>query len=293
MPRAYTAKYVVSWALSLVLAAMFLVAGVPKLLGVQAWVSLFHMMGYPGWLRIIVGTAEVVGAAALLLAGSYRVWAAIALMFVVAGATEAHVVRGEYLDALVPATMLVMLAIVGWLRRTDEVDAALHRAHPVARRIVREGAAAGILGATGVAIWFLILDAVAGTPLRTPAVLGRLLFSIFGPVPDGESALFHVAMYTIFHYAAFIATGALIAAVVFVAEREPTVLAGFFMLFVVFEIAFHGLVALLSQGTELGTLAWYQVLAGNVIAAALMGGYMWRLHPELRGEFAHALDGSE
>ena len=215
------------------------------------------------------------------------------MMFVAAGATQAHVVRAEYRDALVPAGLLVMLAIVAWLRRTDELDAVVHRAHPIARRILREGATAGLLGATGVAIWFLMLDGAAGQPLHTPTILGRMLFSIFGPVPDSESALFHVAMYTVFHYAAFIAAGAVISAVVFVAEREPSVLAGFFILFVVFEIAFHGLVALLSQGTELGALAWYQVLAGNIIAAALMGGYMWRLHPELRGEFAHALDGSE
>jgi hypothetical protein len=43
-------------------------------------------------------------------------------------------------------------------------------------RIVREGLAAGFLGAAAVAIWFLLYDTAAGVPLRTPALLGSALF---------------------------------------------------------------------------------------------------------------------
>lgn len=162
-------------------------------------------------------------------------------------------------------------------------------------RITREGLIAGIIGATSVAIWFLIVDTVTGRPLFTPLVLGDALFSVLGPAPaTGPTLLDHPAVhiigYTVFHYAAFIAVGTIVALVVQAAEKEPSVLLGFVVLFVVFEIAFHGFVALLQQSTDLRELAWYTVMIGNLIAAAGMGVYMWRAHPELREELAHALD---
>lgn len=164
-----------------------------------------------------------------------------------------------------------------------------------ARGILREGLIAGAIGATSVAIWFLILDTIAGQPLQTPAVLGRALFSVLGPPPtDGVHLLdqpaVHLIGYTIFHYVAFIAVGTLASYVLDWAHDEPSVLLGFIILFVAFEIGFHGLVALLQQTTILGALVWYQVMIGNLIAAALMGVYLWRAHPEIADELAHALD---
>ena len=38
--------------------------------------------------------------------------------------------------------------------------------------IAREGFLDGVIGAAAVAIWFLILDTLAGQPFYTPAVLG-------------------------------------------------------------------------------------------------------------------------
>jgi hypothetical protein len=42
-------------------------------------------------------------------------------------------------------------------------------------RIAREGLVSGLLGAGVVALWFLLYDAAAGVPLRTPALLGAAL----------------------------------------------------------------------------------------------------------------------
>ena len=47
---------------------------------------------------------------------------------------------------------------------------------PLWTRVVREGIVGGLLGAVGVALWFLAYDAAAGAPLRTPALLGAALF---------------------------------------------------------------------------------------------------------------------
>lgn len=158
--------------------------------------------------------------------------------------------------------------------------------------VAREGLIAGAIGATGVVLWFLIVDTIAGQPFHTPRILGSAMLSIFGP-PRGEGALTYVLAYTIFHYAVFVAVGMLLTVVVHQAVSEPSMLAVFLILFIIFELGFYGLVAILAESRFLGSLAWYQVALGNLVAAALMGGYMWRSHPALGEELAHALGGGE
>jgi len=74
-------------------------------------------------------------------------------------------------------------------------------------------------------------------------------------------------------------------------ERTASVLAGSMILFVAFELGFYGMVALL-QETVLGNFAWYQILAGNLLAAILMGTYLWRGHPAARRSLVRALEGT-
>ena len=158
--------------------------------------------------------------------------------------------------------------------------------------IARDGITAGIIGATGVAVWFLIVDTIAGHPLYTPRILGTALFTVLGPL-GGEGPVVHLIAYTIVHYVAFIVVGIIATAIIHWADREPTVLAGFLILFVAFELCFYGLTALLSEYLPIGALAWYQVAVGNLIAAVLMGVYLFRAYPALGRHFAEALDGQE
>lgn len=159
-------------------------------------------------------------------------------------------------------------------------------------RTLREGITAGVLGATAVAVWFLILDTVAGRPFATPAMLGASLSTLFG-APGTGPALVHVLGYTAFHYAAFIVVGIIVAAVVNNAENEPSMLIGFFILFIAFEIGWYGWTALLARPESFGQLAWYQVMVANLIAAATMGVYMYRRHATLPRRFIAALAGDE
>ncbi len=99
----------------------------------------------------------------------------------------------------------------------------------------------------------------------------------------------HVIAYTIFHFSSFFLVGILVSLVVHRAEEQPSILALFLVLFVVMEMAFYGLTAILSDQAFLGQMGWWEIGAANLIATVLMGTYMWRLHPELREEFAHAL----
>jgi hypothetical protein len=157
--------------------------------------------------------------------------------------------------------------------------------------VAREGVIAGILGATAVAVWFLVVDMIAGHPLYTPTLLGTALFSIVGGTAH-ESTLTYLVAYTIFHYAAFVGSGLAVSYVVHKAETEPSVLMIFVLLFIIFELGFYGLILMLAE-TTLRSLAWYQIAAGNVLAALVMGTYMWRTHPALGQEFAHAMGGEE
>src|SRR5687767_9080125 len=155
--------------------------------------------------------------------------------------------------------------------------------------VVREGVVAGFLGATAVAVWFFVVDLIGGRPLFTPNMLGEGFLSVFGQSP--EPAAVNIIAYTIFHYAVFTLVGTIAVILVHAGERTPSVLAGSMILFVAIELGFYGMVALL-QETVLGNLAWYQILAGNLLAAILMGTYLWRSHPAMRDGLVRALEGT-
>src|SRR5688572_21413971 len=155
--------------------------------------------------------------------------------------------------------------------------------------VVREGVVAGFLGATAVAVWFFVVDLIGGRPLFTPNVLGEGMLRIFGRSPEPQFV--NVIWYTIFHYAAFTLVGIIAVILVHAGERLPSVLAGSMILFVAIELGFYGLVAML-QESILGNFAWYQILAGNLLAALLMGTYLWRAHPAMRDGLVRALEGT-
>lgn len=155
---------------------------------------------------------------------------------------------------------------------------------------VREGMITGALGATGVAVWFLLIDTIAGQPFFTPRILGEALQGIVAP-DQVLSATVLVALYTVFHYALFFVAGIAIVALVHGSEKQSAMLAGVMMLFVAFEVAFYAYVTLLQLATPLQGIAWYQVGAANFVAAALMGRYLWSMHPELTARFDESLSG--
>jgi hypothetical protein len=158
-------------------------------------------------------------------------------------------------------------------------------------RVWKEGVVAGLLGAAGVAFWFLIVDLVAGAALATPEMLGRTLLSVLGKGIGDLHPMANVAWYTLFHVAAFVVVGVIVSAIVAVSERIPGVLAGLLLFFAVFEVGFYLLTLFLSRSEQFGSLAWYQIGAANLLAAALMGRYLWWQHPELPARAAKVLEG--
>lgn len=151
---------------------------------------------------------------------------------------------------------------------------------------------AGVLGATAVAAFFFVVDYARGRPFLVPAGLGHALLHATG-LAESEGMFAHVAAYSVFHYAAFIAVGIAAATLLRRAEREPALMAAGFLIFVVLEFGFYVLGAIIAAASSLGMPAWYLVASGNVLAAITMGFYLWRAHPALGRNLDEALSGRE
>lgn len=100
------------------LAFVFVMAGLPKLMGVPGHVRAFARWGYPDWFRLVVGAVEV-SSAVLLLIPRLAFLGAAGIAAIMAGATYTHVVRvpEEASRAPFTLTLLALAALVGYARR--------------------------------------------------------------------------------------------------------------------------------------------------------------------------------
>lgn len=289
MERVRARNSALVWVLEVALAAVFILAGVTKLLGTETFVlQAAAMHGFPEWIRVVVAVVEIVCGIALLIPG-LTTNAALALAVLMIPAAITQVISGQP-GLVVPIVLFLLLLFLAERREPVAVRTSIRDLTAMPRPVLRKGVIAGVIGATCVAVWFFVVDLIAGQPLFTPSTLGHALLSILQPNPvDAPSAVLVVA-YTVFHYLAFIGIGIVAAVVAGWAGQEPAVLIGFLILAVAFEVGFYGLVAVLQLATPLGALAWYQVMIGNLIAAVAMGTYLWRVHPMLRDQLTHAFD---
>jgi hypothetical protein len=232
---------------------------------------------------------EVVGAISLLIP-RLSAYAAFGLAVLMVPAAITQQMSGEA-GVYVPVLLCVILLILAERRNPAAVRSLYHSIADAPHPLLKSGSIAGLIGATCVAGWFFIVDLVNGAPLGTPRVLGHAVLTLLRPTPVwASSEVMVVLVYTIVHYAAFILVGILAAIIVRWARSEPSVLLGFVILFAAMEVGFYGFVAVLAQASDLHGLAWYQVMVGNLIAAAGMGIYFWRAHPQLQDQLQHALD---
>src|SRR3989449_2233721 len=133
-------------------------------------------------------------------------------------------------------------------------------------RILREGFIAGLIGAGAVALWFLVVDTIAGRPFFTPAMLGS---AVFWGVHDPALVVIEYSRiigYTMIHVSAFILVGTVAAVLAAEVEVAPATFYLVVVFFAIFEFGFYVTVAVLAQPL-LGALAWGDVAIGNAIAA--------------------------
>ena len=151
-------------------------------------------------------------------------------------------------------------------------------------RIYKEGLIAGVLGALTVAVWFLVVDMMHGRPFYTPTVLGTALFGrgVWPATLETLPPSFEmVAMFTWVHVLAFAILGVVVARLIAVTERHPSLGFGFVLLFVILEACFT-VAAMIVAEPVLRALTWPAILAANFLAAAVMVGYFWLRHPTLQ-----------
>jgi len=157
---------------------------------------------------------------------------------------------------------------------------------------LREGVITGFIGATAIAIWFLIVDTIAGHPFSTPIFLGKGVVSVLGKNMMGDTAVTQVIGYTLFHYAAFLIVGIVLTVIVHQAERTPGILAGLLVGFVIMTLGFYMIAAAFAQ-SALGQMSWAQIFIANLLASSLMLWYLWRGHPRLERQLKQALEGTD
>lgn len=151
----------------------------------------------------------------------------------------------------------------------------------LSRHPLRQGFLAGLIGASTIAVWFLLVDAFAHRPLFTPTVLGAALFDLVGGAFGGRDRVTNIVMYTVVHYALFVIVGITASYATNVLERKPSKLTGLIVLFTGLELGVLGLTAVLVRSPLFGTIAWWQFGIANLIAAWSMGMYIWRTHHPL------------
>jgi len=163
---------------------------------------------------------------------------------------------------------------------TETIAASPQARASAVLKLYQEGIIAGTWGAATIALWFLLLDVLAGHPLYTPNMLGTALFQ------GGEGrvlpahlkfSLGIVAAFTALHWLAFALTGALASRLLARAEHNPNLGFGVLLGFVLFTGGYVG-GAMMFAEPVLHALAWQSVLVGNLFAAVAMGGYLWRRH---------------
>jgi len=132
------------------------------------------------------------------------------------------------------------------------------------RHSLREGVMLGLVVATSIWLWIAIVDAIAGEPFRTFAVLGGIW------------------RFTVLHYVLCLAYGVAAVAVVHGAALEPSLMLGAAFAFFILEFGFVMLTVLLSQ-VGLGELAWVRILGGNLVGAIVTVVMLSRRHPLRQG----------
>ena len=147
-------------------------------------------------------------------------------------------------------------------------------------RLYRQGIVAGLLGASTIAIWFLIVDLFYGRPFYTPSMLGAALFRA-GTGLASPASFELVLMFTWVHGLVFMIIGAAASRLLGLAEHNANIGFGILLFFVIFMYGFI-VFGMIFAEPLVQALSWTAILIGNLLAATAMGLYFWRCHPHLK-----------
>lgn len=248
-------------------------------------IAIYTLIHYLVWAGLGVVAVALIRWASLprniLIGAAYGLFACSVLFYGGLIVTGSDVLRAPAWPAVFFGNALaglVMFTYLHWVSSEPGITGLMSFLH--AHPLTRQGMVAGLLGGTAVALWFLLIDTLLREPLFTPAALGTVLFRGGGGPGNVVISTGTVLGYTLVHFAAFILFGVILSALTEQVERHPPFIFALAILFVVFEVFFIAMVAVLGRWV-LETLAWWSVLLGNLLAAFTMGIYMWKVHPRL------------
>lgn len=99
------------WLVTGLMAALVLLSAIPDILQIPGALQVFTRLGYPPYLLVFLGTAKILGVAAVLVPGFPRLkeWAFAGLAFDVTGALYSHLSIGDPPGAWAPAASALAL----------------------------------------------------------------------------------------------------------------------------------------------------------------------------------------
>jgi hypothetical protein len=162
---------------------------------------------------------------------------------------------------------------------------------PLARRrptltadLVFDGVYGGLVGASTIALFFLIVDLVQGRPLWSPTVMGAALLEGIAPASVETIRLDMVAFYSIIHFATLFAFSA---ALGFVCRRSAMVARHSLVIVALVFVVLTGVVlvadALFMNGA-VAVLGYGPVLIANALTGVSMAVFIkWAHRPRRYG----------
>jgi putative oxidoreductase len=109
------AKRVMLWIVSIVVAAMFIMAGGMKFAGLPMHVEHFQKWGYPDWFRVSIGIAKVADGVGLLIA-RLASFGAAGLVAIMLAAVYTHLAHDEAIQVVAPGVFLLVFGVLTYAR---------------------------------------------------------------------------------------------------------------------------------------------------------------------------------
>ena len=137
------------------------------------------------------------------------------------------------------------------------------------RGLVPRGIIAGVIGATALAFWFLVIDGSQGEPFRTPGFLGGALLGT-DPLEPGPGP---VILFTLLHYVAFICVGLGVSWSLPKIQTIPNMFLGLVLGFGLFDLVYYTSVTVTGVDV-IGEFGWPAVLVGNLIGGVSLMSFL-------------------
>jgi hypothetical protein len=148
--------------------------------------------------------------------------------------------------------------------------------------LILHGVVGGVLAGLVVALWFLVVDSIAGRPFHTPAVLASALTRYEAAGPTFRM----VATYTVVHFAVFACLGAGVAGAITALGTPPRLVFGVLFGLGAQELVFYTGLSL-SGVSGVAVVPWPHVMAANVLSGLVLMTYLHRASREV-GRFGLA-----